>query len=633
MKLDTKKVFFVGLAFLIICLFWQIYDSIIAKMLINTFGLNQTWSGVVMALDNILALFLLPLFGTLSDKTNTKWGKRTPYIFFGVIVSAIFLVGVSIFDNVEMKKLEDENCGYVVEVNNSLLDEENEYHYLVKDMTEKERQELLEFHTSDYWYKANLTTEQIEELLDFNNKKTLANNIDKYYTFVLNDNLSDSTFVSFCETLIPLELSEYSDIIYASYEDRVKVNIEFKNGLSNKLFGKKIVSSGSRSNQKEIDKLNKLLCQKLVEKCDYNEENIMIYLNSLGLREFYNVKENATLVRGKVAWKTTKGNIGVLVGFLGVLLIVLLAMATFRTPAVSLMPDVVIKPLRSKANAVINLMGTVGGIISLLLMSFIARDYHSYLTLFIIVGLIMIVLLVVYMFTVNEPKLVDERVKLEKKYDIKDIEEVSTDNAQEMSKEVKKSFYLILLSIIFWYMAYNAATTKFSVYAGDVLNMGYSVPLLVANATALICFIPIGIIASKVGRKKTILAGVIILFVAFLLGSFATEKTKVLIYVTMGLAGIGWATINVNSYPMIVEMSKNNNVGKYTGYYYTASMFAQIITPILSGAFMDITGTMRVLFPYSVFFCLCAFVSMMFVKHGDSKPIAVKSIEAFDVDD
>ena len=99
MKLQTKKIIFVGLAFMIISMFWQVYDNVIAKMLINSFGLNQTWSGLVMALDNMLAIFMLPLFGTLSDKTKTKYGKRTPYIFFGVIISAIFLVGVSVFDN------------------------------------------------------------------------------------------------------------------------------------------------------------------------------------------------------------------------------------------------------------------------------------------------------------------------------------------------------------------------------------------------------------------------------------------------------------------------------------------------------------------------------------------------------
>ena len=135
------------------------------------------------------------------------------------------------------------------------------------------------------------------------------------------------------------------------------------------------------------------------------------------------------------------------------------------------------------------------------------------------------------------------------------------------------------------------------------------------------------------GRKKTIIVGVIILFVAFFLGCIATEKTKVLLYFTMGLAGIGWATINVNSYPMVVEMSKGSNVGKYTGYYYTASMFAQIITPVLSGVFMDLAGTMRVLFPYSCVFCVLAFCTMIFVKHGDYKPETKKGLEALDVDD
>ena len=97
----------------------------------------------------------------------------------------------------------------------------------------------------------------------------------------------------------------------------------------------------------------------------------------------------------------------------------------------------------------------------------------------------------------------------------------------------------------------------------------------------------------------------------------------------MALAGIGWATINVNSYPMIVEMSKGSNIGKYTGYYYTASMAAQTVTPILSGVLMDLLGR-RVLFPYSVLFCVFAFISMNFVKHGDSKPIPTKTVEAYE---
>ena len=96
MKLNSKKIFWVGFAFMIICLFWQVYDNIVAKMLINSFGLDQFWSGVVLAIDNVLALFMLPLFGALSDKTKTKFGKRTPYIFFGTLAAALLFIGVAV---------------------------------------------------------------------------------------------------------------------------------------------------------------------------------------------------------------------------------------------------------------------------------------------------------------------------------------------------------------------------------------------------------------------------------------------------------------------------------------------------------------------------------------------------------
>lgn len=630
MKLQTKKVFFVGLAFLIICMFWQVYDNVISKMLINTFGLNQTWSGIVMALDNVFALFLLPIFGALSDKTKTKFGKRTPYIFIGTIVAAVFLVGVSLFDNMQMSKLEEANVGYVVTVNNNLKDENNEYHYLLEGKTEEEINDIFDYHYGDYWYLSTLTNEQMDKLLGNNVKE----NVKKYFSFV-DISIPEGEFKEnyIQNYLSPKDKERFSEIISMTPEERYKLEFSENLGLLDKVLGKEPTIVATRVHQEEIDALNEVLIETL---CDIYKEDLgtlKMLLKEVGVRQFFTVKENATQVRGAVAWEYTKGNIGYLIGFLGILLLVLIAMATFRTPAVSLMPDVVIKPLRSKANAIINLMGTVGGIISLLIMSFLAKDYHSYMLLFIIIGLLMIILLVIFLFTVDENKLVEERIAQEKEFSIEEVEEVATENIEEMPKDVRKSFYLIIASIILWFMAYNAATTKFSVYAGDVLNMGYSIPLLVANATALICYIPIGMIASKVGRKKTILAGIIILFTAFFLGSIATESTKVLIYFTMGLAGIGWATINVNSYPMVVEMSKNSNVGKYTGYYYTASMFAQIITPIISGVFMDLCGTMRVLFPYSVFFCVCAFITMSLVKHGDSKPIAVKSVEAFDVDD
>ena len=185
-----------------------------------------------------------------------------------------------------------------------------------------------------------------------------------------------------------------------------------------------------------------------------------------------------------------------------------------------------------------------------------------------------------------------------------------------------------------WYMGYNAITSKYSLYADKVLHQSYDLTLLIAQGAAIISYLPVGIIATKIGRKKTILAGVIMLALSFFFAIFMTANSNpVIMYVLFALAGIGWATINVNSFPMVVELAKESDVGKYTGWYYTASMSAQVITPVLSGALMDLVGNMLPLFPYA---CICvalAFLTMFFVKHGDSKPVESKSIlENFDVD-
>lgn len=500
MKLNYKKTIFVGFAFLIICMFWQVYDAVIAKMLIDSFGLSQTASGVVMALDNILAIILLPVFGALSDKTKTKMGKRTPYILIGTILAAILITGVSLFDNAQMAKVREEGIGPVV-----------------TEVVEANTEVLVNYEKDDEILQKTVTYEKGE----------------KAYKF--------------------------------TYQNETK---------------------------------------------------------------YYENKELAAAVRLDYVGDVRKVNLVYYIGFLVMLCLVLLAMAVYRTPAVSLMPDVTPKPLRSKANAIINLMGSAGGIISLGVMAVLSFEYQSYTLLFIVLAALMLAFLGLFMWKVKEPKLVSEKEEQEKEFAVEENEDAELDGGDKMSKPVLKSFILILASIVFWFMAYNAATSKFSVYATTVLDTGYSLPLLIAQGAAIISYIPIGLIASKVGRKKTILVGIGILFCAFLLATFLTDKTAILIAVAMALAGIGWATINVNSYPMVVEMSKGNNVGKYTGIYYTASMAAQIVTPVLSGAFMDAIG-LKVLFPYCVAFSVLAFITMSFVKHGDSKPIPVKKVEAF----
>lgn len=204
-----------------------------------------------------------------------------------------------------------------------------------------------------------------------------------------------------------------------------------------------------------------------------------------------------------------------------------------------------------------------------------------------------------------------------------------------MPPDVRRSLNFILASIFLWFTAYNAVTTAFSRYASRVWGLqggSFANALMVAMGAAIISFIPIGIISSHIGRKKTIMAGIILMSLSYLAGFMFIEYSP-LINVVFAFTGIGWAAINVNSYPMVVEMSKSGDVGKYTGLYYTFSMSAQIMTPILSGFLLE-NVSYRTLFPYSVVFSIFSLITMLQVKHGDSRPPKKKSaLEHYDVDD
>ncbi|MGI6378074.1 SLC45 family MFS transporter [bacterium] len=543
MKLNTKKTIYVGFAFLLICMFWQVYDNVIAKMLIDSFGLNQTLSGLVMAADNIFAIILLPVFGVLSDRTKTKMGRRTPYILIGTICASLLIVTVSIFDNLQRKQVEEAQINPVVTVA-----------------------------SQDYAEGSVITV------------------MDK-------------------KAKTQTDISLFFSKVFSHQEDDLEaIQAEIIDGKFN---------FGRRADEKE-DRVS----------------NSVYGFTYQGTETLYRTKELAASARSFHIQDDGVVNGFYLAGFLVMLCLVLVSMSIFRTPAVSLMPDVTPKPLRSKANAIINLMGSAGGVTALILTNFLAKEYRSYTLCFIVLGALMLVALAIFLLKVNEPKLVAEMHLKQREYGLEEADdEQGFASSEKMPKDVARSFGLILASIVFWFFAYNAATSKFSVYATTVLNTGYSLPLIVAQAAAIISYIPIGQLSTKIGRKKTILLGITILFSAFFIGCFLVEPSglgKILVYAVMALAGIGWATINVNSFPMVVEMSQGANVGKYTGIYYTASMAAQIATPILSGLIMDGFGTMTVLFPYCCVFCVLAFSTMSLVKHGDSKPIPKKKLESFE---
>ncbi len=439
MKLDTKRTVLVGFAFLSICAFWQMYDNLVPLILTNTFHLNETISGAIMAADNVMALFLLPLFGGLSDKCTSRLGRRRPFILFGTLAAICLML------------------------------------------------------------------------------------------------------------LLPLFADSY----------------------------------------------------------------------------------HAAPGGGKIAL------------FICVLGLLLVAMGTYRSPAVALMPDITPKPLRSKANAIINLMGAVGGILYLLITTFLyhvkSETYVSFFPLFAIVAGIMAAALAVVMFFVNEPELVKKQQEYECKHPEDDLTE-HTAQGDTLPADVKKSLTFLLVSISLWFVGYNGVSTWFSVYAENIWGMSLgqaNTCLTIATGGAILSYIPIGTVASRIGRRKTIRFGALLLsgsFLAAFLLTMALEGFSPVLYVLFLLVGLAWASINVNSLPMVVEMCKGSEVGKFTGLYYTFSMSAQIITPIVAGWLLR-NVSYRALFPYAAFFVFASFLTMGFVRHGDNKVPAKKGLEAYDVED
>lgn len=516
MKLNYKRTILVGFAFFLISAFWQAYDATIPVILTNKFGMSQAWSGVIMALDNILAVFMLPLFGALSDKCTSKRGKRTPFIVFGTVLAAVAFLSLSFVDNMQLNNICD-----VAKINDPAA-------LQVIYEAEKDTQ---------------LQTPDGEQ-------------------FVLSEMYTAEEFAKITtDDVIELEGKEVSP-----------------------------------------------------------------YTN-------YVVPARQAYAADKTAAQPTA-----LILFVVLLFVVLVSMATFRSPAVALMPDVTLKPLRSKANAVINLMGTAGGILVLVLgmifaTSAVRNQLMSYNIYYGVIAGIMLGALAIFLATVREPlwakQMQEESLRLNIEAEVEENGE-----KRKLSSGEKRSLIFILASIALWYFGYNAVTSKYSVYAGNILNMDYNTTLLLAQAAAIVAYLPAGMVASKIGRKKTIMAGIVMLTTAFGAASFLRAGSSVLLMnVLFALAGIGWATINVNSFPMVVEMCSGGDVGKYTGFYYTASMSAQIITPMLSGFLMDMDGVgMTVLFPYAAVFAGLAFVTMAMVKHGDTKPGAQRSLEALDVD-
>ena len=644
LKLDYPQTFKVGFAFAIIMLFWTAYDFVVPLLLEHAYGLPSWARGLIMGLDNLLSLFMLPLFGKLSDNAHgklvKKWGRRTPFIVIGTVCAVVLMVFVPVATLKQQAKAENittqieaklDDDAFMTErltewYDNAVAGKEGSANYcdlIYLNNNNKSRDDFISLR-----YYSKMTS-----------KKAVLNMLGKttyYYDFNGDGEFSDDEIVTDLKAQSPVEGKTYKDLL------------DSNSGY------KKYVAAG----------MNNYISNEVHEKCT----------------------------------KTSEG-IKSLVVYMVILLLVLIAMATFRSPAVALMPDVTPKPLRSQANAIINLCGGIGGAIAFLIYTVVlfGQRLENYVIIFGSVAAGMLLLLAAFLALVNERKLVAKCQEICKEYEIDDFADGENPEAEKFAEELihegdaeynldskpdgetqeivdeaaskkevahetldfakqvventkkkhqspkewwdakndlekgrLKSFALILASIFMWFMGYNAVSSNLSIYTTKSLNLSTGVASIISGVSmgiSAIAFIPVGYMAAKIGRRKSIMIGFALAVVSFVLICFAVKPNDVatipavLFALFYLIAGFGLIIANVNTFPMVTELSTAETVGQYTGYYYVATMSAQAITPAIGGAIMDAGGN-QYLFLYSAICIIIAIVLMLFVKHGDSKQIA-----------
>lgn len=634
LKLDYPQTFKVGFAFAIIMLFWTAYDFVVPLLLEHAYGLPSWARGLIMGLDNLLSLFMLPLFGKLSDnakgKLVKKWGRRTPFIVIGTVCAVVLMVFVPVATLKQQAKAQDLTASIEAKLNDDTF-----------------MQPLLED-----WYDNAVA-----------GKEGSANYCD--LTYLNNNKVTRDQFVSLRFDSKMESKKAILNMLGATtyYYDDVEVTDLNATAPTGKTY-QQIIDSNAAYKKYVAAGINNYISNEVNEKCTQAEDG---------------------------------SGIKSLVVYMVILLLVLIAMATFRSPAVALMPDVTPKPLRSQANAIINLCGGIGGAIAFLIYTIVlfGQRLENYVIIFGSVAAGMLLLLAGFLALVNERKMVAKCQEICKKYEIDDFADGENPEAEKFAEELiaegdaeynldskpdgetqelidgtqkeeiapetlefaqqvventkkkrqslkelwagksdlekgrLKSFLLILASIFMWFMGYNAVSSNLSIYTTKSLNLSAGIASIISGVSmgiSAIAFIPVGYMAAKIGRRKSIMIGFGMAVVSFVLICFAVRPSDkaaipaVLFALFYLIAGFGLIIANVNTFPMVTELSTAETVGQYTGYYYVATMSAQAITPAIGGAIMDAGGN-QYLFLYSAVCIVIAIVLMLFVKHGDSKQI------------
>jgi maltose/moltooligosaccharide transporter len=298
-----------------------------------------------------------------------------------------------------------------------------------------------------------------------------------------------------------------------------------------------------------------------------------------------------------------------------------IGMALFRSPTIAYLGDLFRPGERSKANGVINLMGGLGGAAALFAGGAL---YKIGVPLPFIVGAgVMLLAIVIVLVFVREPELSDEPVTREKAPG-------AIANLREVAGRSDKSGLFLLGAIFSWFVAWNAMEAFFTLYGKNVLgiNEGDGSRMLTAFAATLILFaIPSGLIATRIGRKPTILIGLGGMAAGLVVGFFLRQPTALLI--VLAIMGAFWALVNINSLPMVYDLGGEANIGAFTGLYYLSSSAAAITGPIVAGGLIDLAGkNYTTLWLFSAIFMALAIFMMTQVQARQPLPLAPAVLES-----
>ena len=347
-------------------------------------------------------------------------------------------------------------------------------------------------------------------------------------------------------------------------------------------------------------------------------------------------------------------------GMVAMMAIVLMFMMMYRNPAVALMPDITPKPLRAKANGIINIMGYLGGAFATVLGIFLklsdyinsadaVRNVWTIELPFIIASLLMVISALVLFFTIQENKIAEEiKDEMAEGERYAAIENPVEDD-KPMTPANKKMLLAILAAEFLWFMSDNAIGTyigNYVIYYLQSVSSATMILTIIGGLASVVGFATAGSIADKIGLKWTISIGLAITFLALIIMCYVAPTHNVtgvngefsfpkLLFLVWAIKGFGMALVHNCSFPMVVELSSSKTIGKFTGFYYSASMSAQTVTPILLGLVFNMTGKWRALSIYAAVLTACSFgVFTFLVKNIRASKVGnAKGLEALGADD